>query len=193
MHENKYVTWRHLKPGMKIEGYKQGNRFTYSASTVVAANAAFVDLMVFDKESKRLNSEDVMFEVEMAEEEFQAKYRKGAARVIQGLACWRIFDQTCWPCQYSGAIQLGCAMNTYRDNCGCVGRSWEIELVKVLNSAGVGEVLKIKQKRGVKAAVLHLFTDDGWSNTFTRAFVRIRKRVRYLQPEPARPLKAVSC
>lgn len=85
MHENKYVTWRHLKPGMKIEGYKQGNRFTYSASTVVAANAAFVDLMVFDKEPKRLNSEDVMFEVEMTEEEFQTKYRKGAAQVIQGI------------------------------------------------------------------------------------------------------------
>ena len=107
------------------------------------------------------------------------------------LACWRIFDQVYDPCLYSGAIQLGWTMSTYRDNCGCVGRSWEIELVKTLNAVGAGKVYETKEKHGAKAAILHLFKDDGWSNTFTRAFIRVRRRARTLRPKSPRLVKAV--
>lgn len=84
MRERKNVTWRHLKIGMEIKGYNNGNTFTFASGTVAAANAAFVTLIIFGKE-RRLNSEEYEFEVELTDEELHAKYREGAAQVVQNI------------------------------------------------------------------------------------------------------------
>lgn len=76
------------------------------------------------------------------------------------LAVHHIFDEEYRPCTYSGAIQLGWTMMTYRDNGGCIGSSWECDLVKMLRNRTVQKVLDIKNKRGVKEAVLAAAGDD---------------------------------
>ena len=76
------------------------------------------------------------------------------------LAVHHIFDEKHRPCRYSGAIQLGWIMATYRDNGGCIGSSWECDLVKMLQTRTVQKVLDIQNKHGVKEAVLYAAGDD---------------------------------
>lgn len=73
-----------------------------------------------------------------------------------------IFDEEYTPCRYSGAWEIGWMMNTYRDNCGVVGRSWECDMVKHLNNDGAREIEKVKEEKGVKEAVKALFTQYDW-------------------------------
>ena len=85
MTETKLVTWRHLKPGQSIEGWKEGARKTFASATVKEANPAFVKLLVFGKEEKQLNSEATMFEVPLTEEEMKAKYGATAEKIRQNI------------------------------------------------------------------------------------------------------------
>ena len=78
------------------------------------------------------------------------------------LAVRHIFDEPYTPCQYSGAIELGWTMSSYRDVDGSVGRSWECGLVQSLNTEGIYDVLNMQQKSGVKEAVKTLFASLDW-------------------------------
>ena len=105
--------------------------------------------------------------------------------------CCLIFDEQITPCMYTGAIQFHEPMLTYRDNCGCVGRSREITLVRHLGNEAANNVLDLNNKKGSKAAILHLFTDDTWSDTFTCTFVRKGNKVCEIKHKPACLAKAV--
>lgn len=76
-----------------------------------------------------------------------------------------IFDRYIQPCTYSGAIQLGWTMFSYRDVDGVVGRSWECDLIKALNTDGIYKVAEVMDKDGVKAAVQNLFSLFDWEPT----------------------------
>lgn len=95
-------------------------------------------------------------------------YRKEMAQAQiddAGLASWHIFDKPYFPCTYSGAIELGWTMNSYRDVDGTVGRSWECGLVKSLNTEGVYKIAQVKDEIGVKAAVKALYAQFDWNLT----------------------------
>lgn len=76
-----------------------------------------------------------------------------------------IFDRYITPCTYSGAIQLGWTMFSYRDVDGVVGRSWECDLIKALNTDGIYKVAGVMDKEGVTAAVQNLFSHFDWEPT----------------------------
>ena len=73
------------------------------------------------------------------------------------IAVHHIFDEEYTPCLYSGAFQIGWTMMTYRDTDGTVSRSWECGLVKSLATYAADDVLEIKNKSSVKAAVSEAF------------------------------------
>lgn len=76
-----------------------------------------------------------------------------------------IFDEPYTPCTYSGAIELGWTMMSFRDVDGCVGRSWECGLIKSLNTKGIYEVAKVKDEQGTREAVKNLFSQFDWKPT----------------------------
>lgn len=78
------------------------------------------------------------------------------------LAAHHIFDEPYSSCLYSGAIELGWMMSTYRDVDGCVGRSWECDLIKGLNTEAIYDISKVKDERGVKEAVRAMFAFYDW-------------------------------
>lgn len=78
------------------------------------------------------------------------------------LAVHHIFDEAYTPCMYSGAIELGWFMSTYRNVDGCVGRSWECGLIQGLNNTAIFDVLQTKEKSGVKAAISKMFSYYSW-------------------------------
>lgn len=73
------------------------------------------------------------------------------------LAVVHIFDIQYTPCFYSGAIELSWTMQTYRDNGGCAGRSWECELIRHLDNKSAFEIWKTKEEKGVKEAIKQAF------------------------------------
>lgn len=81
------------------------------------------------------------------------------------LAVKHIFDVPYSPCHYSGAIELGWTMSSYRDVDGSVGRSWECGLVKSLDTDGIYEIAKVRDEQGVKAAVRALYAQFDWNLT----------------------------
>jgi len=83
------------------------------------------------------------------------------------LAIRHIFDEHYTPCTYSGAIQPGWTMSSYRSVDGCVGRSWECGLVQHLNTTGIYDVLRVREEQGVKAAVTALFGMFKWFPTLS--------------------------
>lgn len=81
----KYVTWRSLKKGQKIHGHKRGFSCSGYRAVVESANAAFVTVLKWGRDREQISSEETMFEVEMTEEEFQAKYATEAMEVMKAL------------------------------------------------------------------------------------------------------------
>lgn len=81
------------------------------------------------------------------------------------LAVRHIFDEPYTPCAYSGAVELGWTMSSYRGVDGCVGRSWECGLVKNLDTDGIYRVAKVRDEQGVQAAVSALFAEFDWEPT----------------------------
>lgn len=78
------------------------------------------------------------------------------------LAIYHIFDLECTPCRYSGAIQPGWRMATYRNVDGCVGRSWECDMVEELNTETVEKIFEVKTKSGTRAAVEYMYNLFDW-------------------------------
>ena len=89
-----------------------------------------------------------------------AREQSGIANA--GLAVHHLFDEPYTPCMYSGAVELGWFMSTYRDVDGCVGRSWECALVQGLNMQAISEIQKAKTEQGAKAAVDKMFSFYHW-------------------------------
>ena len=83
--KRKYVTWRSLKSGQEIYGYKKGFSTCGFRGVVESANVAFVTVLKWGTDKEQIASEDTMFEVDMTDEEFRSQYAKGAAEVIQAL------------------------------------------------------------------------------------------------------------
>ena len=83
------------------------------------------------------------------------------------LAVRHIFDEPYTPCTYSGAIELGWTMMSYRDVDGCVGRSWECGLIKCLDTEGIYDVAKVMDESGVQEAVKKLFLQFDWKPTLS--------------------------
>ena len=96
-------------------------------------------------------------DLEPYRKEMEASNVDGAA-----LAVSHIFDEHYTPCRYSGAIELGWMMATYRDVDGCVGRSWECDLIKSLNTEGIYKIYDIQREKGTKEAVKALYDEFEW-------------------------------
>lgn len=88
------------------------------------------------------------------------------------LACHCIFDHELTPCRYSGAIQFGWTMQTYRDNGGCVSSSWELSLVQNLSIKEADELSRLREAEGIEAAIRSLFESEEWSKAYLRGFTR---------------------
>lgn len=78
------------------------------------------------------------------------------------LAVRHLLDEPYTPCQYSGAIQPGWLMDSYRETDGIVGRSWECDLVKFLSARAANDVRSTYETGGVKAAVQKVFSMYDW-------------------------------
>ena len=78
------------------------------------------------------------------------------------LAVAHIFDVDYQPCIYSGTIELSWTMRSYRDFDGTVGRSWECDLIRHLNSSAVLDVEAVKNEKGIKEAVKLMFELSGF-------------------------------
>lgn len=83
--KRKYVTWRSLKKGQEIHGYKQGHCTCGFYAVVESTNAAFVTVLKWGTDEEKIPAEETMFEVDMTEEEFKSQHAKGAAEVIKAL------------------------------------------------------------------------------------------------------------
>ena len=80
------------------------------------------------------------------------------------LAVKYIFDAKFTPCRFCGGLTLSQPMLTYRDNCGCIGRSWECDLCEYLNVDDLSKISRIKRKKGSKAAVSALWKLIKWED-----------------------------
>ena len=78
------------------------------------------------------------------------------------MAVYAIFDEPCTPCLYSGTIEPGWTMATYRDVDGSVGRSWETNLIQHLNTKGIYEVHDVLAAKGPKSAASAMFGLHSW-------------------------------
>lgn len=78
------------------------------------------------------------------------------------LAVRHIFDEEYTPCHYSGAIELGWTMSSYRSIDGCVGRTWECSMIKGLNEDVIYGIQKILEVQGPKAAITAAFATYDW-------------------------------
>ncbi len=104
------------------------------------------------------------------------------------LAIQHLFDEPYKPCMYSGAIEPGWFMHSYRDVDGCVGPSWECSLVQGLNTGAIQNVRKVQEEQGVKAAVEKLFSFYHWpeheKKPDLRAVIRTAGSKHSDQPKP---------
>lgn len=84
--ENKLVTYKHLKVGQEINGTKGGGLRSAFCAIVKSINPAYVTVEMW-REGGREEKIDasLMFEIEMTEEEFNAKYREKAKEVLRGI------------------------------------------------------------------------------------------------------------
>ena len=67
--KRKYVTWRSLKKGQEIYGYKRGFSTCGFRGVVEAANVAFVTVLKWGTDKEQIASEDTVFEVDMTDED----------------------------------------------------------------------------------------------------------------------------
>lgn len=83
MKETKEVTWRSLKPGQKIEQYREENRTCITSAIVHDVNSSYVTLYSWwePENKKKVNSETSMFSVELTEKEIHDKYREDVKEI----------------------------------------------------------------------------------------------------------------
>lgn len=77
-------------------------------------------------------------------------------------AVYAIFDEPYKPCLYSGTIEPGWTMATYREVDGSVGRSWETNLIQHLNTKGIYEVYDVLKNKGSRSAASRMFDLHTW-------------------------------
>lgn len=84
--ESKYVTYKLLKIGQEISGYKDGNLISGFKAYVKEINPNFVTVEKWNKGGtiEKLSTH-YMFCVEMTEEEFKHKYKETAKEVISNM------------------------------------------------------------------------------------------------------------
>ena len=107
-------------------------------------------------------SDITYFALDVADLEKYREAMKNSGVDGADLAIHHIFDEKYSPCHYSGAIELGWTMMSYRDFGGTVSRDWECELSRHLDSCTVLDVRKIKEEKGVKEAVKAMFEFSGF-------------------------------
>ena len=73
-----------------------------------------------------------------------------------------IFDEDYGRCRYSGSFQLTSPMVTYREVSGCVGRSFEIDLIEYSTNETCFHIRDIKDNHGVRVAIENLFDEIQW-------------------------------
>ena len=83
--EYKEVTWRALKPGDEVHGWRVGNCHTFAKAVVASVSPAFVTVFKWGKFEEKIDAETAYFEVEMSEREFKAKYAAAAKEVVKAL------------------------------------------------------------------------------------------------------------
>lgn len=84
--ETKKVTWRHLKPGQKITGTTGGGCIRGFTAYVKEVNAAYVTVEMFRIGGREESiPSDVLFEIELTEEEIREKYQEEAGRIVEAI------------------------------------------------------------------------------------------------------------
>lgn len=91
------------------------------------------------------------------------------------LACQHIFDEKYSPCRYSGAIELGWTMKTYREVDGTVGSSWECSLIQSLNTNGIYDVYDVLKDKGPEEAVKTMFGKYDWDRIRNTIWIGVYK------------------
>lgn len=69
------------------------------------------------------------------------------------LATETIFCEKYTPCVHCGSVSLSWTMRTYRDNSGCVGRSWECDLCQHINNKYLPPIVNERKQHSAKNAV----------------------------------------
>lgn len=77
-------------------------------------------------------------------------------------AVYAIFDEPYKPCLYSGTIEPGWPMDTYREVDGCVGRSWETNLIQHLKTKDIYKVYDVLKTKGPRSAASAMFGLHKW-------------------------------
>ena len=92
--KNKEVTYKHLKIGQEINGYRVSNTYRLFRAYVKAINPNYVTVSLWDISGteEKINS-SAIFQVEMTEEEFENKYRENAKEVIKGIQNKLLYDE----------------------------------------------------------------------------------------------------
>lgn len=86
MGELKYVTYKHLKKGQKVEGAKSGGSSHGFTGYVKEANAAYVIIEMWKPGGREEKySSELMFGIEMTEEEFKGKYNEDAGKIVKAI------------------------------------------------------------------------------------------------------------
>ena len=79
------VTWRKLKIGDKVHGWRVGGKHIFAEATVKEVNTAYVILSKFDKYDERVDSETAVFQVDCSDDEYHAKYQDSAKAIVKAL------------------------------------------------------------------------------------------------------------
>lgn len=93
-------------------------------------------------------------------------------------AIYAIFDEPYKPCLYSGTIEPGWTIATYRDVDGSVGRSWETNLVQFLNTKGIYEVYDALITKGPKSAASTMFGLHSWYPSDIEKHVPLNEQIK---------------
>lgn len=81
--EDKYVTWKNLRVGQKINGYKEDGHWSSFVAYVKSMNSAYVTVAMWRENGleEKIPS-NVMFAIELTEDEFEEKYKEKAKEVL---------------------------------------------------------------------------------------------------------------
>lgn len=92
--EYKYITYKHLKIGQEIHGYKLGNSTSSFRAYVKAINPNYITVAKWQPNGyeEKIDS-SALFSVEMSEEEFIKKYREKAKEVISNIQNKLLYDE----------------------------------------------------------------------------------------------------
>jgi hypothetical protein len=81
MRENKTVTYKNLRKGQKIQGHCKNNCESLYEAIVIETNPSYVTILMWGRDEEKISS-DNLFYIELAEKEFNDKYRDKAREVL---------------------------------------------------------------------------------------------------------------